>query len=272
MSRLLKAREIFVLLTTLLLVACTGNQTATALPEQVDMYYFYDEICGSCETTENFDRIVQEQLIPVQGTYPYTVYRYNVYHESGKSALEDLCGRMELDKSSLQYPLLILGGYVIQGLDNIEKNLQETYLVAGEDLFFNRYMYNPAERKTGSALFHDYKVEKNAVTLVYFYRIICEECNRTKPLIDAIPDTIAIDGRWLSVDVVRVNTRSGNNRERAAAFFEYYQVPDEKRMVPIVFFSNAYLAGFDEISDGLQNTLLESATAEFDYPSYRPQH
>jgi hypothetical protein len=124
-------------------------------------------------------------------------------------------------------------------------------LTAGEDLFVNKRVYNPGKKKTGKELFDDYRTRPGHLSLVYFYRITCEECGKVTPLIDSLPGNIKVEGRALPLDIIRINTRSGNNAERIAAFFERYQVPDEDRMVPIVFLADTYLAGHEAIAAGL---------------------
>ncbi|MDR2631135.1 MAG: hypothetical protein LBC60_09450 [Spirochaetaceae bacterium] len=59
---------------------------------------------------------------------------------------------------------------------------------------------------------------------------------------------IMVEGKAVPLDIIRINTRSGNNSERVTAFFDRYQVPDEDRMVPIIFLADSYLAGFQAIT------------------------
>jgi hypothetical protein len=82
---------------------------------------------------------------------------------------------------------------------------------------------------------------------VYFYRIVCPYCEEANPVINGLPQTITVNGRQIPLDILRINTRSGNNNERVMAFFDHYQVPDEDRKVPIVFLADAYLAGPEPI-------------------------
>lgn len=243
----------------LLLFLCTGLALAEEKtpPEKIELYYFYDNLCASCDGTEAFDLAAQTELLEVRDLYPYDIYRINVFKKEGKSHFEALCAEMGMDPAAITLPALFAGGRVYQGDETIQKNLQEAFLVAGEDMFINKRVYNPAEKKTGAALFEDYPIDESAVTIVYFYRITCEECNQTAPVIDAFKD---------AAQIVRINTRSGNNGDRISAFFEAYQVPDEHRMVPIVFTATEYLAGFEAISEGLQPA-VENAEPGFTFPS-----
>lgn len=228
------------------------------LPDKIELYYFYDNLCASCDATAEFDAVAAEALSGIRDQYPYELYRFNVYTEAGKERFSRLCAEMGLDAEMLTLPLLIAGGRVFQGDEAIEKNLREAFLVAGEDLFVNETVYNPATKKTGTALFEDYKTNPDAVTVVYFYRITCEECMQTEPVIAALAET---EG----VEVIAINTRSGNNGERISAFFDAYAVPDGDRMVPIAFTGKQYYAGFEAISKELPGA-VEGAETGFAFP------
>lgn len=245
--------------------ALASAEEITPLPDQVEMYYFYDELCASCDGTEAFDAYSAREMNGVRDAYPYAIHRVNVFAGAGNERFRSLCAEMGLDPDLLTLPVFIAGGRVFQGDETIEKNLREAFLVAGEDLFVRGQAYNPANKKTGPALFEDYAIDEEAVTLVYFYRIVCEECEKTAPCLDALPASVDIGGTARPVDILRINTRSSNNGERTAAFFDAYQVPDEDRMVPIVFTKDAYFAGYDAISAQLPAALAEGE-AGFHFP------
>ncbi|MDR2419164.1 MAG: hypothetical protein LBD79_08930 [Treponema sp.] len=232
----------------------------TDAAEYVDMYYFYEELCGSCteDAEEAFYSILRDKVpYEEREQYPHRLHIINVYEQHGRPVWEQVTEDMGLDRGSLQMPLLIVGGRVFQGHENIANNIREAFLTACEDMFVYKQVYNPATRKTGKQLFDDYTIDPNHVTLVYYYRITCPECAKTKPLIDELPVSVTVNGENLPLDIIRINTRSGNNGDRIAAFFETYNVPDQDRKVPIVFFSDSYLVGVDSIKAGIYGKLTE---------------
>ena len=228
------------------------------LPEKIDSYFFYEELCQSChEDIERFTSILQEKLpLAERNQYPNNFQILNIFETHGRQEYEQITNDMGIVRELLEVPLLIMGGRIFQGYDSISTNVREAYLTAAEDLYVNKKPYNPRTRKTGDQLFDDYTANPDNVTLVYFYRIVCPECAQVTPIIDALSDTVIVNGRQRPLDIIRVNTRSGNNGERVSAFFEAWQVPDKDRMVPIIFFSDSYLAGFDAISSGLQQGII----------------
>ncbi|MDR2080126.1 MAG: hypothetical protein LBP74_10455 [Treponema sp.] len=221
------------------------------LPERVDLYYFYEELCQSCNGTAEFDGAAETQLAGVRDRYPYAIHRINVFLQENRNLYRGAMDSLGLDGDTLELPLLVAGGRVFSGNERIAQNLREAFLTAGEDLFVNKRVYNPKEKKTGDRLFADYHIQPDHLNLVYFYRITCDECGKVTPFIDSLPENIIVDGRAVPLDITRINTRSGNNSERIAAFFDRYQVPDGDRMVPIVFLADTYLAGYEAITASL---------------------
>jgi hypothetical protein len=259
--RTLMVRKITPVLLALVLGAGCGGKTGqdpepsplreAELPDRVDLYYFYEELCQSCDGAAEFDAIAETQMADVRDRYPYAIHRINVFLRGNQDLYQELTDSLGLDRSALELPLLIAGGRVFSGNEGIAKNLREAFLTAGEDLFVYKRVYNPKEKKTGNRLFADYSIQPDHVSLVYFYRISCEECGKVSPFINSLPEDIMVDGKAVPLDIIRINTRSGNNAERIAAFFDQYQVPDGDRMVPIVFLAGTYLAGYEAITANL---------------------
>jgi hypothetical protein len=266
-------KKVFVFLAAVLLAAAPntlyarGSKASDAksavsadpnLPERFDMYYFYDELCELCEPkiqTEFYDLLRENLPFEEREGYPYALHVENVFKTDGRYTSDRVTDEQGFDRSTLELPFLLVGGRVYQGNQSIANNIREAFLTAAEDLTVNKRVYTPATRKTGEHLFDDYSINTGHVTMVYFYRITCQECAKVTPLVNELPSTVSVNGQQLPLDIVRINTRGGNNGERVTAFFDAYNVPDEDRMVPIIFFSDSWLAGVDNISAGLQAKL-----------------
>ena len=242
-------------------LGASASEEEPIIMEKINSYFFYEELCGSChEDIERFTSILQEKIPLVErDQYPNNFIIFNIYESSGNQEYVRLTDEFGIDRSLLTPPLLIIGGRIFQGYDSIGANIREAYLTAAEDLYVNKKPYNPKTRKTGEHLFDDYTVNPDNVTIVYFYRITCPECAQVTPIIDDLPDTVSVNGREKPLEIIKINTRSGNNGDRVIAFFDTWQVTDEDRMVPIIFFSDSYLAGYDAISAGLRQNLTESS-------------
>jgi len=238
---------------------------AEPLPSAITFHYFYDIDCESCTSDEEFVTIVHNTIGDIDDLYPYVINEVNVFQPRGTAAFEQLTDQIGLSRENLQFPLLIVDSKIFQGLETIERNLREAYLTAGEDIFINQYVYWPSRDKD-TPLFERYTATSDHATIVYYYRTVCPECAEVEPFIAALPDTILTDGQEVSLDVVRINTRSGNNNKRIAAFFEAWQVPEADQSVPIVFLKDEYLCGKDAILGELYGRIEAGGGLDFTFP------
>ena len=152
---------------------------------------------------------------------------------------------------------MIVYSKVFSGMESIKKNIKEAFLTAGEDIFEKKSLYLPS-LDSQQALFTEVEASPEKLTVLYFYRITCDECNRTESVIRAIPESIEVEGKPISIEVVALNTRSGRNGDRVRFLFDAYDVLPDDQMVPIVFVGERYLAGYDAIAANLRPLLEQS--------------
>ncbi len=237
--------------------------------ETLDIYFFHNTPCASCNGEEEFYEIYREALQDVdREKYPNEVLSYNTFQTGGQEKLEEIASAWGIPLDDIQEPSVLINGRVFNGLEAIGKNLKEQYLLAWEDgdPTVNAAAVQKENRLTEEQLFDDWEAEKDHLTVVYFYRTTCGECIETKPFLDEIPETIDINGQPVKIDLIQLNTREGKNGQRISMFFQTYQVPEEDQMVPIVFFTDSYLAGIKQIGPGLAEKLEQGAGMGFDWP------
>ena len=51
-------------------------------PGKIEIHFFYNEPCASCDGTKDFYRVVKEELGDVSDRYPYEIYPHNVFQAS----------------------------------------------------------------------------------------------------------------------------------------------------------------------------------------------
>lgn len=253
----------FVLFAVFLSGSGQASQSAP-LPEKIEIYFFHDTACGSCNGTSEFYSTFSEKLGENKKLYPYRINTVNVFKSWGRERMEQMLASISLSREDISLPLMIINGKAFSGTESIEKNMLEAFLTAGEDIFVYESVYTPSEKP--AALFTDMKARPRNNTIVYFYRTVCDECNQTKPVIDSLPALVTVNNKETAVDIVRLNTRSGNNSDKIRAFFEAYNVPEKDQMVPIVFFTDTYLAGYDAIEALINGKLEQGAGMNFKYP------
>ena len=260
----------------LFITACGGESAGSAasgeqppltadLPDRVEIFYIYDEVCLTCEGAEDFLALANQHL--GDATYPYLIETINIYESGGMNRFETLAqDLLGVDASTLNLPVMIVNGLAFQGMDAIRGNFNEAILTAGHDLFERGVVFNPRYQRTGDELFADFHADPDNLTLVYFYRIVCPACIEIEPLIQQLPETVEIDGRQVTVDLVRINTRSGNNRDRVFSFFDAFDVPNEYRFVPIIFTASGFYTGPESITRLLEESLAQSENIGLRFP------
>ena len=270
---MLRKSLLFLLVVAMLALAACGPAAAytpaqyemqeSEQPGQIEMFFIYEEICANCDGTEDFAALVDEHLGDIN--HPYVIEIINVYHAGGQGRFEFLAQELlYVDASTLVLPVLIVNGLAYQGMNAIASNLREAVLTAGNDLL-RGHVFNPRYQRTGAELFVDYVANPDHLTLVFFYRTVCPACIEIEPLIEALPETVVIDDRMVYVDLIRINTRSGNNREKVLAFFEAYDVPDQYRRVPSIFTASGFYVGPVAIAEMLE-VLGQSDRIGFQFP------
>ncbi|MDR2177206.1 MAG: hypothetical protein LBP20_04085 [Treponema sp.] len=105
------------------------------LPDRVNVYYFYDGLCQSCNGTAEFDEAAETQLAGLRDRFPYAIHRINVFLKGNRDLYQGIIDSLGLDGNALELPLLIVGGQVFSGNERIARNLRKAFLSAGEDLF-----------------------------------------------------------------------------------------------------------------------------------------
>ena len=225
------------------------------LPEQVELFFIYEESCSSCDGTEEFFALVDERLGDDRHKYRHSIETINIFTQDGAARFEflayELLGRTTI--YDMHPPILIINGIFFQGFSAIGGNLREAFLVAGHDLFERGYVHNPRYARTGDELFADFLANPNHITLVYLYRIVCPACVEIEPLIQDLPAYVEVDGVQVPVDLIRINTRSGNNRDRVMALFDAKNVPDEGRRVPCIITASGHYTGTEAIREMLES-------------------
>lgn len=125
---------------SLLLICLTAAMLAgcgASPPKKIIINYFYDGICGSCNYIQEFNDEFSAALDGVLDLYPYSVVTCNVMTLDGAKQEADFFGKLGMDEKairSLSPPLLVVGGKILSGDDDIRQNLREAFLAAGENL------------------------------------------------------------------------------------------------------------------------------------------
>ena len=117
----------------------------------------------------------------------------------------------------------------------------------------------------------DAEIAEDDSVIYYFYKDYCPWCCQLAPLIAALPTHITLaDGTGSTVRLICLNKAEDEALRIIEAYYDTYNIPEEKRKVPSMVIGDRYLFGGDEIGEwlleallsgeGLDTTLLNGAT------------
>lgn len=212
-------------------IGCAGANCVYAEEnnETVKMQVFYENGCRSCNEQKNLQEMIDEKTGAYKDEISYEVTFYNMFKTEEREEGNEILQENQLEIDELNYPVILVNGYIRQGDEEIEEMLPAAYQAVGES------------------------------QAIYFYREDCDECNRVKPYMEDLPETILYDGKEISFHLIRLNSREGENGTLIREMFEKYKVPEEDQMVPFVFLTDTYLAGEDAITENLEKELANGS-------------
>lgn len=196
--------------------------------EAVSIYFFHNTACGTCDGTEEFRALVEEEISGYKDVCPYELLEYNVFQTGGKDEWDAVSEEYDLENESYIFPVMVVDGTMYTGMSEIRAHLYPAFLKAA------------------------------GVSALYFYRKDCQECLDMEAFWEQFPETYQSGGVEYPCRLLNLESRTDNNGDLIRQLFEKYQVPDEDQMVPIVFLKDRYLAGQQEIEKNLLSSLEES--------------
>lgn len=197
--------------------------------DTITLQVLYENGCRSCNVQKELQEMIDEKTGAYKEEIPCEVTFYNMFKTEERNQGTEVLQENKMEADELNYPVILVNGYILEGEDEINELLPATYQAVGES------------------------------EAVYFYREDCDECNRVKPFMESLPETINCNGDEYSFHLISLNSREGDNGKLIREMFEKYNVPEEDQMVPFVFLSDFYLAGEDAIRDNLETELSDGA-------------
>lgn len=197
--------------------------------DTITLQVLYENGCRSCKVQKELQEVIDEKTGVYKDEIPCKVTFYNMFKTEERELGAKVLQENEMEEDELNYPVILVNGYVLEGEDEINELLPAVYQAVGES------------------------------EAVYFYREDCDECNRVKPFMESLPETINCSGTESSFHLIKLNSREGDNGKLIREMFEKYNVPEEDQMVPFVFLTDSYLAGEDAIREKLETELSDGA-------------
>jgi len=194
--------------------------------------YYYINVCDACNPADDFRETFHE--LTGESTDDYRYVHYNTYKAEGKVMLRDAIERYGLEADAVRLPLVIADGVAYMGETQIRSDLP-------------RYTVSRAET-THSLIY-------------YLYVTACESCGKARRILEELPDIADVKiGNYAFQSELRIEKIDiGANTGLAYALFDAFNVPEEKRLAPIVFIGDRYYQGVESIERFLNFSIARGA-------------
>lgn len=187
-----------------------------------EVLYFFENYCESCNPEEDFKAYFRSLTGVSLDACDYRAY--NTAKSSGQKALSEAAQKYGLEKTSV--PMVIVDGIAYYGAGEMDEALVVDALSWGET--------------TDSVI-------------VLLTVPMCESCLRAAKTLKQLPETVILKRGNHEIESVVIPQIIDITEQPAlaAALFDAYSVPEEKRIAPSVFYADTCLNGADEIEKRL---------------------
>ncbi len=187
-----------------------------------EVLYFFENYCESCNPEEDFKAYFRSLTGVSLDACDYRAY--NTAKSSGQKALSEAAQKYGLEKTSV--PMVIVDGIAYYGAGEMDEALVVDALSWGET--------------TDSVI-------------VLLTVPMCESCLRAAKTLKQLPETVILKRGNHEIESVVIPQIIDITEQPAlaAALFDAYSVPEEKRIAPSVFYADTCLNGVDEIEKRL---------------------
>lgn len=227
--------------------------------EPLEVSYYYEEVCASCDGTEDFFELYNRVLSSEdKQLFDAKISTYNVFMESCKVRYEKVKEELRIP-SGTNLPVLVIGNQWISGHENMEAQMRDILLNSQNESGINdtvteRLSENSAieaEEEKNSRFWTEVQteIEESGLPVVLLFTTNgCEDCEAVKNWFSE---------HELSVRVLEYNIIEKECLNELKAVFTQYQVPEENQKVPAAFFGESYLIGKDLIPT-IENVLSKA--------------
>lgn len=237
----------------LLLFASCGILEEKETRETVNLLFFHNNTCESCNEDEKFTQIVRDKLLAHKEEYPYEYQIINVFKTEGLEKYQETLKMLGVHEGEASFPLMVVGNSYVSGYDQISEKIS---LVVREEALGG----STADRGDSSSrqasdsegfLTAGETLELNEIRL--FTTFSCTECEKVK---NKISET------EMPVVITEYNISQGENARLMLESFQAFGVPDQEQQVPILFWNGTYASGSQAIRKVLDSEewWLEKAT------------
>lgn len=252
-------------------VARSGIITDDGRPV-LDILFFHDNLCETCQTGEKFTRQVYGEVIrlDLQGHVQFRVHEYRIDRANDFRRLKDLFIQYHVPAEHQQAGRYVFASSAwLSGEPAIDSGLAGLLQQESAGLTTDSSQpAQPAEQTSGAESTVSMNlVPSEDIWLYYFYSSPCTSCESIESLLGGLENPILVEtgsgARQASLHLVRKNIADPAVLAEIRKYFADWNVPEESQRVPIVFAGSRYLSGSQAIQDNLP-ALIRSGQGLFE--------
>ena len=219
----------------------TGTTLIMANDKALDVFYFYNNPCGSCDEESAFLKLLEDKSKNGIKGITLNISMHNTF-PSAPDNLFDLFDRYNVPDKDQITPVVFIGDTYISGKNQIDERIEETLNIE-KSKFIETY-------------------DKKETVIIYFYVEPCPSCEKTGLFFETLEEgyVVGYNGKTVYSDltIMKYNINEEYALDLLKAYFKEYEVLSEDQKVPIVFIGKKYLSGEDPIIGYLVG-MIESA-------------
>lgn len=209
------ARRLLTLTAVLLLALAAAGCAKKSAPAAVQLIYFYDSPCASCDEEGKFRALLGEQTSDLQPFSAYSLRCVNTF-SAGTGELEKLAAEHGLENPTSFGKVLFIGQNVLTG-DAVGTSLRQFY-------------WQAAGLGSGKGV------------VEYYYRPDCPDCQEVSAVLN--PYLEGITDR----PVVRIDTTDPQTKADFRALLEREKIAEDRYQIPYLIDGGTHYSGTAEIT------------------------
>jgi sulfite exporter TauE/SafE len=241
--------------------------------EAIEVYYIHNNPCESCREYLHFLQEFEEQVSDEVPSSEYHIQELYLLREEALDTYHKLMEELEIPIEDRSTPMLIIGKQYLVGSDSINENSKKLLmqeLGRTKDTSFVLTRSSEEGSMVSTEDIHKVPGIEVGITdsyLLYFSTSACESCESVDTFLNSLPEFFEViqTGNNISSKLVieKRNILEEGNLTLYQKLLTKYSVPEDDRVVPLLFFQSGYLSGEEAITAGLNDVITIGKALNF---------
>lgn len=268
------SKKILLLLMIIVITVFSNTATNNISKKTIQVKYFYNSPCASCNDGVKFKNFFHSQLDDVLKNTTYEIQTKNTFgfsNQAGRmNSLEKMYKLYNVPIEAQIEPILFINDSYLAGSINIQNNIRNLFLKQAG--FKSNEIKNIAttNNQNNTLIFDETKKPyygkistPNDSHIEYFYTSSCNDCEHTLEFFKKLSPTYILNEKQSNLTINYNNILNTDNLSKLKSLFKKYNVPKNQQQVPIAFYNKGYLSGYKNISENLEFEIKQGNTLNY---------